>query len=91
MGIKLGMVALGRYVVADRVERYILAMVAFVVVIFLFNNHKYPAALIVIGLGLIYAFIFKINFSSLQSGSGSHLPKMYFSQRLLTFLWVLFY
>ena len=74
LGINLAMLALKDYVGRDGSNGYVLAAAAFVVILFLFPNKKFPAALAVIGLGLAYAFIFKIKFSDLTSSVGLHLP-----------------
>lgn len=74
LGINLAMLALKDYVGRDGVNGYILAGIAFVLVLFLLPNKKYPAALAVIGLGFIYALIFKVDFSHLGSITGFKLP-----------------
>ncbi len=77
LGINLAMLALKDYVGRDGANGYILAGIAFVLVLILLPNKKYPAALAVIGLGLIYAFVFKIDFSDLGSISGFKLPDVH--------------
>ena len=62
LGINLAMLALKDYVGRDGMSGYVLASAAFMLVLFLLPNKKFPAALAVIGLGFIYAFIFKIKF-----------------------------
>ena len=76
LGINLALLALKDYVARDGVSGYVLAAVAFAVILFLLSHKKFPAALIVIGLGLIYAFIFKIHFSDLQASVGFHIPSL---------------
>lgn len=61
LGIKLCLVALGEYVAAEGFLGYILAGIAFVVTVFLWGNRKYPPAIFVIGLGVIYAFMVKVD------------------------------
>jgi Molybdate transporter of MFS superfamily len=64
LGIQLSLLALGDYVRRDGVPGYFLAAAAFVIVIALLGNRRFPPALFVIGLGLVYAIAF--HFESLQ-------------------------
>ncbi|MCS7019695.1 MAG: putative sulfate/molybdate transporter [Cytophagales bacterium] len=61
LGISLCLLASKEYLAAEQVQGYVLAGVAFVVVLVLSDSRKYPAALVVIALGLVYAFMFKIS------------------------------
>ncbi len=74
LGIKLAMLALGRYIPADGVPGYWLAAVTFLLVVFLLGNKKVPAALLAIGLGIVYAFVFKISGTTLSESAGFALP-----------------
>lgn len=77
LGIQLAMVALKEYVVADSYSGYWLAGIAFIITIFLIGNRKYPPAIFIIILGIIYALFFhfsKFNFSNAVSFSG---PKFF--------------
>ena len=64
LGLQLAYVALFKYVQAGGMEGYILAATAFVVVIGFLGNRRFPPALPLIGMGILYAFFF-------QSGSSS--------------------
>jgi hypothetical protein len=75
LGIQLSLLALKEYIPADGAHGYILAGLSFMIIIFLFGNRKFPAAPLVILLGLIYAFLFKINFQDLTQSVGMSLPK----------------
>ncbi len=77
LGISLASLALKDYVARDGFNGYILAGVSFVLVLLLLPNKKFPAALAIIGLGLIYAFVFNISLLDLRSGVGFHLPSFY--------------
>ena len=77
LGLQLATLALKDYVGADGSRGYVLAAIAFVLVIILMGNRRYPAALFVIAAGLAYAIIFKLNGSALLQGVGFRLPHIY--------------
>jgi MFS superfamily sulfate permease-like transporter len=77
LGINLAMLALKDYVGRDGTGGYLLAAISFALILFLLPNKKFPAALAVIGLGLIYAFLFKIHLIDFTAGFGFHLPTFY--------------
>jgi hypothetical protein len=77
LGINLGLLALKDYVARDGTNGYVLAILAFAVILFLLPNKRFPAALVVIGLGLIYAFFFKVHLGDLTSSVGFSLPSLY--------------
>lgn len=77
LGIKLGLLALNNYVGAEGVNGYWLASLAFILVIFLIGNRKYPPAIFIIILGIIYAFLFKIDGDSFMNVIGFNLPQFY--------------
>jgi hypothetical protein len=75
LGIQLAMLALKDYVPADGPRGYVLAAIGFVVVIALFGNRRFPAAIPVIVLGVIYAFAFKLGAADFGSAIGFTLPE----------------
>ena len=77
LGIKLGLLALQDYVIADGVAGYYLAAAAFLLAIFLLGNRKYPPAIFIIMLGMFYAFIFKVDAHSFINAVGIHLPQIH--------------
>ena len=77
LGIKLGLLAIQDYVTADGINGYYLAMAAFLLAIILIGNRKYPPAIFIIMLGIIYGFIFNIDSYSLINSVGVNLPKIY--------------
>lgn len=77
LGLQLSLLALTRYVPADGATGYVLAAVAFAVTVSLLGNRKYPPALIVVALGLVYAFIFRIDPGIFRSGIGIRLPLLH--------------
>ncbi len=58
LGLQLASVALGQFVQADGGRGYVLATAAFVITVLLIGNRRFPAALPVVGLGLVYAVVF---------------------------------
>ena len=77
LGIKLGLLALQDYVIADGVAGYYLAAAAFLLAIFLIGNRKYPPAIFIIMLGMFYAFVFKVDAHSFINAVGIHLPQIH--------------
>jgi hypothetical protein len=75
LGIQLAMLALKDYVQSDGARGYVLAAIAFVVVIALLGNRRLPAAIPVIALGVIYAFVFKLSGRDLRDAIGFTLPE----------------
>jgi hypothetical protein len=55
LGLQLASVALGKFVQADGAPGYALAAGAFVITILLLGNRRFPAALPVVALGVLYA------------------------------------
>ena len=91
LGLQLALLALKDYVQADGAAGYALAAVGFVIIIALMGNRRFPAALFVIALGIIYAFVFKIDLRTVSQGAGFRLPHLHSltQQDLLTGLVVL--
>ena len=77
LGLQLSLLAVSTYVPSDGITGFILAGVAFVVIIALLGNRKYPPALVVIGLGFLYALLFQIDTSTLGSSLGFSLPSLH--------------
>jgi len=77
LGLQLATLALKDYVKADGARGYFLAAIAFVIIVILIGNRRYPAALFVIALGLIYAFTFKLDLATVAQGIGFRLPHVY--------------
>jgi len=77
LGVQLATLALKNYVQADGARGYWLAGVAFMLMILFLGNRRYPAALFVILLGVIYAFVFKLNIPTIVQGTGFSLPKLH--------------
>ncbi len=57
LGIQLSMIALREYVMSDSWNGILIALVAFIITIVLMGNRKYPPAIFVIMLGILYALV----------------------------------
>jgi len=79
LGLQLASVALGKFVQADGIAGYALAGGAFIVTILLLGNRRFPAALPVIILGLVYAMAFNWD-GGLAQSLAFHLPSLHVPQ-----------
>ena len=77
LGLQLATLALRDYLKADGARGYVLGAIAFLIVVLLIGNRRFPAALFVIALGLVYAFAWKINLTTVVQGAGFRLPHFY--------------
>lgn len=75
LGLQLASVALGKYVQADGVSGYALAVGAFILIVLLLGNRRFPAALPVVFLGFVYVVASSSNGNLVQS-LGFHLPEL---------------
>jgi xanthine/uracil/vitamin C permease (AzgA family) len=76
LGLQLAMLAVKDYVPADGAAGYALAAAGFVIAIVLLGNRRFPAALFVIALGVVYALAFKVDLDVVWRGAGFHLPQL---------------
>ncbi|TGE09529.1 putative sulfate/molybdate transporter [Hymenobacter fodinae] len=74
LALQLATLALKEYVPADGLPGYALAAAGFLVTVVLLGNRRWPAALIVLGLGVAYGLVFKLDFATAQRAIGLHLP-----------------
>jgi hypothetical protein len=77
LGLQLSLLALKDYVPADGRIGYALAAIAFVLTIALLGNRKFPPALFVILLGVVYGLAFKVNVGALARSAGFTLPHLH--------------
>ena len=75
LGLQLSSIALGDYVQRDGPPGLWLAAVGFLLTLVLIGRKKIPAAVVVIGLGIVYALTFQVAGSTLFQSFGFHLPK----------------
>ena len=76
LGIQLALLATREYMPSDGARGAVLAAVAFIIVITLLGNRRLPAALPVIGLGIIYAMVFKLSGADFRDAFGLSLPEV---------------
>lgn len=87
LGLKLAGIALTRYVPGtagagtrltsgELALNYAIAAVAAMVVLMLWGNRKVPSALVLIGGGLLFALLFRVDLGAVGSGFGLTLPKV---------------
>lgn len=79
LGLQLASTALGKFVQADGLPGYLLAAGAFIVMVILLGNRRFPAALPVVVLGLAYAVAFNWDGGSIPSFA-FHLPSPHVPQ-----------
>jgi hypothetical protein len=77
LGLQLALLALRDYVQRDGARGYLLAAAAFVIVIALLGNRRFPPALFVIGLGIVYAIAFNLDPAQIAAGTGFSLPTVH--------------
>jgi hypothetical protein len=75
LGLQLATLSLRQYVPADGPRGYALAAVAFLITIFLIGNRRFPAALFVIPLGIVYAFAYTVDLGTVAGSVGLALPR----------------
>jgi xanthine/uracil/vitamin C permease (AzgA family) len=74
LGLQLASIALKDYAGRDGVKGWLLAAVGFATTIVLIGRRKVPSAIILIGLGCVYAFAFHLAPLDLVSAAGWRLP-----------------
>jgi len=77
LGLQLATLSLRQYVPADGPRGYLLAGLAFLVTVVLLGNRRFPAALFVIPLGVVYAFAYTVDLGSLAGTVGVALPRLH--------------
>ncbi|MDI6740603.1 MAG: putative sulfate/molybdate transporter [Candidatus Edwardsbacteria bacterium] len=75
LGLALATIATKNYILSDSWPGYILASVSFIIVIVLLGNRRFPPALWVIALGVLYALVFRLNLVAIGQGAGFSLPR----------------
>lgn len=75
LGLQLATLSLRQYVPADGPRGYVLAGVAFLITVILIGNRRFPAALFVIPLGIVYAFTYTVDLGMVAGNIGLALPR----------------
>ena len=76
LGLSLARLALERYVPSQGAAGWALAGAGFAVLLALWGNRRVPGGLVVIGLGLVYALVFRADLGALAEGAGLALPEL---------------
>jgi len=74
LGLQLATLALKDYLPAEGFQGYALGALAFAIVVLLIGNRRFPPALFAIGLGLVYAFVWRLDVSALAGSVGLAVP-----------------
>ena len=77
LGLQLSLLALREYVQADGVRGYALAVVAFAIIVALLGNRRFPPALFVIALGVVYAIAFSPGPALIGNSVGLSIPRLH--------------
>lgn len=77
LGLSLCLLSFKDYISADKTFGYVLAAVSFILVIIFIDHRRLPISFVIIVLGMIYAFAFKVDFSIIQNSFGINLPVLY--------------
>jgi xanthine/uracil/vitamin C permease (AzgA family) len=77
LGMNLILIALKEYIPSESVSGYTLAIISFVVSLILLGNRKYPPAIFIILLGIIYALSFNVKDFSFLNQITLSVPKIY--------------
>lgn len=76
LGLSLCYLAVKSYISAEQFTGYLLALISFIIILIFIDRKRYPVALFVIGLGIIYAFIFKIDIHHFSNAFGINFPHL---------------
>lgn len=74
LGLQLALLAGRDFIAREGPAGWTLAAAAFALVVLLWNNRRWPAALAVVGLGAGYAALFRLDWAALGAGVGFTLP-----------------
>lgn len=74
LGLQLALLAGRDFIAREGGAGWALAAAAFVLVVLMWGNRRWPAALAVVGLGALYAAAFKLDWAALSAGVGFALP-----------------
>jgi hypothetical protein len=77
LGLSLASLALKDYVMSDALGGYLLAAIAFAIAVVLLGNRKYPSALFIILLGVVYGLVFRMDISHVTHAVGFTLPTLH--------------
>jgi len=76
LGISLCLLAFQKYINSDGMSGYLIAFLAFLLVVILIQNKKIPTSLILITIGFIYALLFNVRIDNILSSIGFNTPEL---------------
>jgi hypothetical protein len=76
LGISLCFLAFQKYINSEGISGYIIAFLAFLLIIILIKNKKIPTSLVVISIGCIYAVLFNVKIETILSSLGFNIPEL---------------
>jgi hypothetical protein len=74
LGLSLCLLSFQKYILTGAFEGYILAGIAFLIILLLIDKKKFPTAFMVIVLGVIYTLTVHVELNVFQKSFGVHLP-----------------
>lgn len=74
LGLSLASLALKDYVASEALSGYALAFAGFIITVALLQNRKYPPAIVLVVLGVVYAAFVNMDFSDIRDSIGLALP-----------------
>lgn len=77
LGLQLAALSLKEYVPSDGSHGYWLAAVSFLIALLLLGNRRFPPALLIIILGVAYAFLFRVDAAGIGRSFGFRLPQLH--------------
>ncbi|MBC6699858.1 putative sulfate/molybdate transporter [Hymenobacter puniceus] len=80
LALQLATLALKEYVPAAGLPGYALATAAFVLTVLLLGNRRWPAALVVLALGVAYGLLFQLDYATATRAIGLQLPSWHVPQ-----------
>lgn len=75
IGLNLVLLSFQKYIPDRGIEGYILALIAFTIIILLIDNKKYPASIIILALGILFAIFIGDSSFVFQNAFGFNLPQ----------------
>ena len=77
LGLSLASLALKDFIPSAGLNGYVLAAIGFILIILFIGNRRFPPALFVVMLGVIYASFFSVDFTSLMGSIDISLPTLH--------------
>jgi hypothetical protein len=74
LGLSLCSLAVKDYILPSALAGYVLAGTSFLIILLFIKNKRFPAAIVVLCLGLLYALLFEVSAADLKESLGLQLP-----------------